>query len=376
MKKLLLISLLLAGCASTSTLQRAKLISVTNLIDSGKYSEAKEVVDEMTANSESAKWAKTWYLKGHLCQTAYTEGLKKNDKGLTELYPNQLSEAYSSYQKALRMGRSSKLERLIASRYSFLANLMQEQGERKFVDKQYNEATSLFEQAMAISQSKLLSAKRDLNSQFNAGLAAFEGKEWEIAIKHFQPLHKSQYSSNTTHLLFAAHLNQNDSIAAQRVLTEGVEMYNFPEDLVLLLTDLLYRRKEYGPMQQVLITAISKNPSNLMLNYTLGLAYQKQEQYQKAIETYNEAHKISPSQLQTLVNLATCHYNLGVEAFERSRIANNSNIVKEERSRSEAAFETAREWLNRSKELDTDNVSILLIINDLDRALRLVERNR
>jgi len=376
MKKLLLITILLAGCASTSTLQRAKLISVTNLIDSGKYSEAKEIVDEMTANSESVKWAKTWYLKGHLCQTAFTEGLKKNDKGLTELYPNQLSEAYSSYQKALKIGRNPKIERLIASRYSLLANLMQEQGERKFADKQYNEATIFFEQAMAISQSNLLSTKPDLNLQFNAGLAAFEGKEWEKAIKHFQPLHKNQYSSNATHLLFASHLNQNDSIAAQRALTEGIEIYNHPEDLVLLLTDLLYRRKEYGLIQQVLITAISKNPSNLMLIYSLGLTYQKQEQYQKAIETYNEAHKISPNHLQTLVNLATSHFNLGVEALERSRIASSSIIVKEERNRSSAAFETARVWLNFSKEIETENVSILLAIHDLDRALRLAERNR
>ncbi len=376
MKKLLLITILLAGCASTSTLQRAKLISVTNLIDSGKYSEAKEIVDEMTANSESVKWAKTWYLKGHLCQTAFTEGLKKNDKGLTELYPNQLSEAYTSYQKALGMGRSSKLERLIASRYSLLANLMQEQGERKFASKQYNEATSMFEQAIAISQSKLLSAPTDFNLQFNAGLAAFEGGDWERAMKHFEPLHKRQYSSNATHLLYAIHMQRNDPDAALRVLHEGVETYNYPENLVLLLTDLLYQRKEYSAVQQVLSTAISKNPDNLNLHYTLGLAFQKQELYPNAIEAYNEALKISPNHLQTLVNLATCHYNLGVEALERSRTASNSNTVKEERNRSAAAFSIARDLITRSKDIETENASILLAIHDLDRALRLAEKNR
>ncbi|PKP39422.1 MAG: hypothetical protein CVT98_01875, partial [Bacteroidetes bacterium HGW-Bacteroidetes-15] len=147
MKRLLLLVILFSGCSLLSPLQRSKFITLSNLIDTKKFAEAKDVVEAMIDDEQSVKWPRTWYYKGYLCQEAYHEGAKKNDKALMELYPEQLFVAYYSYHKALFLDKSGKVEKQIAPKYVLLANELQKMGEAHFKGKRYAEAFKSFEHA-------------------------------------------------------------------------------------------------------------------------------------------------------------------------------------------------------------------------------------
>ena len=376
MKRLLILTVFLGGCAVLSPLQRSKLLTVSNLIDTGKFVEAKEVVEELVTDNESNKWARTWYLKGNLCQTAYQEGVRKNDKSLQELYPEQLYVAFTSYARALTLDKGGRLERQIAPKYVLLANELQKVGETHFRARRYPDALKAFEFAHRISQSRILSVEPDINLVYNIALAAYESKEWDKAKQHLEQLHNGNYSPNATHLLSNANLEMGDTLSAQKILREGIGKYKDNIDLVLLLTDLHHKRNETDAAINMLDEVIAKNPSNYFYVYTKGLVYQKAHQYQNAIDIYKQANVIAPDELMVYINIATAYYNIGVSFEENTRTINNNRLVQEEKAKSQAAFNSAITWLDKAYDRGIDDATILSKVYDLYRLLRVTEKVR
>ncbi len=368
--------LLLLGCSGISTLQKSKLLTVSNLIETAKFSEAKEVVEEMIADRESSKWPRTWYYRGVLCQTAYLEGVKKNDKSLSELYPDQLYVALESYEKALALEKGGRLDRQIAPRYVSLANEFQKAGEQHFRARHYGGALRAFEMALKISGSPILEVETDNNLVFNSGLAAYESRDWEKAIKYLGKLHKEKYSENATHLLFLAKIEKADTAAAKRVLNEGIEKYRGNEEFVMQLTDLYFTGNETEKALQLLDEAARSDSLNAKYPFTKGLVFHKSAQYARAIEEYLKAHRLAPGNYLIQVNIAACYFNTGVEIDEKARTIMNSRLVQEEKAKSAAAYESAVEWLDKVYGSDTTDQEILLQVWDLYKALRMTDRMR
>ncbi|MDD2278429.1 MAG: tetratricopeptide repeat protein [Bacteroidales bacterium] len=374
MKKLLAILILFSSCSVISPLQRSKYLTLSNLIDASKYTEAKVVVDGMTEDKDSRKWARTWYYKGLLCQQAYTEGIKKNDASLTALYPNQLIVAYGSYSKALTLDRGGRIEKQIAPKFVLLANELQKVGEKNFRDKKYDESLEAFECALKITRNSSLSLEVDSNLMYNAALAAYEGKNWDKAITHLAKLHNQKYSVNTTHLLSDVYLQKGDTTLAEKTLYEGVKQFNFDNKLMLLLTDLLYQTNNADIALQRLNEAIAKRPKDHTLFFTKGLLYQKTNKYQEAIDSYTEAYKQAPDEPMVYLNIATCYFNMGVEIDETTLRLTNIRAVQEQKVKSAKAFSEATHWLDKARDKGVVDKNTFQGVNELYRMLGVTNK--
>ncbi len=374
MKRLLLLTVLFCGCSVLTPLQRSKFLTVTNFIDTEKYTEAKEVIEEMISDSESSQWARTWYLKGLLCQEAYNKGVKDNDKELTRLYPNQLYVAFNAFEKARSKDKRGKLEKQLAPKYVLLANNFKNLGENHFNDKRYQDALRAFDYALKISKNSILEIELDNNLVYNAALAAYKGENWEEAIKHLKHLHKENYSTNATHLLFNANIENEDTLAAREVMLEGIEKYDDNVEMVLLLTDILFASGSSNEAIDVLNKEIEKNPSNYKFYYTKGLVYQKLMEYDNAIDSYTTAIVHAPKEPMIYYNLAACYYNIGVDIEEKTRTLTNNRRVVELRAKSAEAFDTATDWLDKASERAEGNSEVLTKIYNLYRALRINDK--
>ncbi|MFO8022842.1 MAG: hypothetical protein R6U65_10280 [Perlabentimonas sp.] len=374
MKRLLLLTVLFCGCSVLTPLQRSKFLTVTNFIDTEKYTEAKEVIEDMISDTESSQWARTWYLKGLLCQEAYNKGVKDNDKELTRLYPNQLYVAYNAYEKARSKDRRGKLEKQLAPKYVLLANNFKNLGENHFKEKRYQDALRAFDYALKISKNSILEIELDNNLVYNAALAAYKGENWEEAIKHLKHLHKENYSTNATHLLFNANIENEDTLAAREVMLEGIEKYDDNVEMVLLLTDILFASGSSDEAIDVLNKEIEKNPSNYKFYYTKGLVYQKLMEYDNAIDSYAAAIVHAPKEPMIYYNLAACYYNIGVDIEEKTRTITNNRRVVELRAKSAEAFDTATDWLDKASERAEGNSEVLTKIYNLYRALRINDK--
>ena len=373
MKRLLFLILILSGCTVMTPLKRSKLISVFHLIETQKYNDAKDLVEEMVDDEESSQWSRTWYARGLLSQTAYRDGIEKNDKKKYELYPDQLYVAIESYEKALELD-PGKLERQLAPNYVLLANDFQKLGEKNFQDKKFDDALKAFEQALEITRSPILSMHVDTSLVFNAAISAYEAQNWDKAIKHLNTLHDYNYSANAAHLLFEANLADGDTISAQNVLTEGIEKYDDNHDLILLLSDLLFQLNEVEQAVDLLDSAMVKYPGEHIFPYTQGLIYQKAGQYNDAIEAYKKANELAPDDLMIYVNIATCYYNIGVDIEESARTLTLNRLVQQEKSRSAEAFENAVIWLDKAYDQEPEDEVVIQKLFQLYKSLRINDK--
>ena len=377
MKNLLFIFLLtivLGGCSVFQPLQKRKLIAVFHLIETAKYADAKVASAELINDKEASQWPKTWYARGVLSQNAYREGIKKNDRKLTELYPDQLYVTMESFDKALALDKAGRLQRQLAPRYILLANDFQILGERHFRNKKYEDALRAFEQALEISEKPVLMMQADTNLVYNTALAAFESKNWDKAISYLGRLHDEKHSANVAHLLFEANFRKGDTLAAEKVLKEGVESYEDNQELVLLLADFFISINDTISALQSLDKAIASNTQNPRLHYAKGLIYQKSGLYTEAIQAYSQTLSLAPGDLMAFVNMATCYYNIGVEIEENARTIMDSATVREEKERSEEAFKAAEEWLDKAYQMNPTDQVIIGRLYELYKSLRITDK--
>lgn len=368
------LTFLLSGCAIFTPLQKSQLIPVFHLIQSARYNEAKGAVDELVGSENSAKWARTWYARGLLSQTAYREGISKNDKKLFELYPDQLYVAFESFERADSLDKSGRLDKKMRPRYVLLANDFQKTGERHFNNKEYSEALRAFEHALGIIQRPQFDLKTDTNLVYNTALAAYEARKWDKAAQYLKRLHEYDYSPNVAHLLYNASLAKGDTLSGKNVLREGIEKYEDNETLVLLLADLHLLREEYASAVLVLDQAILRDSANFVYHNTKGMIYQRIEDFENAITAYKDAIELAPDEHMIYLNLATCYYNIGVDIEESTRTMTNISLVLRERQKSSAAFEQAVQWLDKVYEKEPDDQEVLRRLHELYRMLRIYDK--
>jgi tetratricopeptide (TPR) repeat protein len=375
MKKILFITMvLLCGCSVLPALQQRKLVSVFHLIETAKYEDAKELVEEMVQETESSQWAKTWYARGLLCQSAYKEGMEKKDKKLFELYPDQLNVAWESYEKALSLDKDGRIEKQLPARYIYLSNEFQKSGERHFDQKRYGDALLAYERALKVAASPLLSVISDTGLVFNAGLAAYEAKDWDKAAEFLGRLHAQKHASNTTHLLMVVHLSKGDTLSAIATGMQGVNWYQYPENLVLLTTDLLNHQGNTQGALELLDRAIARDTGSFVFRYTKGLVLQKAGRYTEAVEEYRNAFHGNPLKPEPPLNIATCYYNIGVEIEAYARTLTSSHEVQMERAKAASAYRASEFWIKKAFEMKPTNQEIRVKLHQLSMALRLTEK--
>lgn len=355
-------------------LQKSQIISVFHLIETAKYNEAKGAVEEMINDEESAEWARLWYARGLLSQTAYREGIRKNDKKLYELYPDQLYVAFESYERAVALDKKGKLEKQLKPNYVLLVNEFQGLGQREFKAGKYPEALKAFEHALCITELVDHSLPLDTGLVYNAALAAYEGSNWGKSVEYLGRLHGFRHSVNATHLLFNAQMNAGDTLSARKVLEEGIDAFEEDEILVLLLADLHVRLGQTQEAIGVLDAAIAREPGKAVYHNTKGLIYQKNEEYPQAIAAYQQAVALDPDDLMAFLNIATCYYNIGVEIEEGTLTMTNIYLVQREKEKSAEALQAAVVWLDKVYEKQPEDQQVLARLYELYRMLRINDK--
>lgn len=354
--------------------QKSRVMAVKQMIDTEKYEEAKEAIELAVWNDKTSRWARTYYTKGLLCQTAYEAGVKKNDSKLTKLYDDQLFVAYESYEKALELDARERLHTVIRQKYYLLSNDFRSLGEKLFTKGEYKEALRAFEQALQIGESELISAKRDTNLIFNAAMAAYESKNWETARMYLSQLHKEAYSTAASLLLSMAALNAGDTLRSEEVLLEGMELYQYDDSLVMYMVNQLVLTERPQKAIELLDSAIQVRSDNHMFYWALGLVYRRMENYDKAITSFLKADELSPDNPTLYYHIGVCYYNMGIDLRETALDIVEKEKYREIREQYLGQFKQAVYWLERSYKLDPQNEETITILYQLYYQLQMKEK--
>jgi tetratricopeptide (TPR) repeat protein len=354
MNRSLLVGLVLLTLPVALYSQKSRVFSVIQLIESGKYTEAKEAIELAVWNDKTSRWSRTYYAKGLLCQKAYEQGIEKNDEKLTSLYPDQLIVAHSSYEKALELGPGNRIRSAISVHYYSLANLFKSQGSAYYRNKQYSKALKAFEHALLVNNSSVIESSMDTSLVFNTALAAFESRNWEKAISYLTGLNDDGYSPESAILLYRSYMHQGDSIEAEMVLKEAIGYYESDEDLVMQLVDHLVDDHRLEEAIEILSEAGIRHPDHSVFPWTRGLLYEKLERNEEAIQSLLLALELSPEEPGILYGLGICHFNLGVSYEENARNISNRIAYQQVREEARKQFLIAIDYLEKTKSLNPE----------------------
>jgi tetratricopeptide (TPR) repeat protein len=370
------ILILFLGCMVVSVSgQKSRVLSVMQMIDSKKYSEAKEAIELAVENSRTAQWPRTYYVKGLLCQTAYEDGVEKADSKLTKLYEDQLYVAYDAYERALELDARQRTHASIAKKYYALSNDFRQLGQAHYKKKEYAQAMRAFEHALLLSRSELLSVPVDTSLVYNAALAAYESKNWEKAIGYLTGLHDDAFSTDASLFLIQAHLQNGDTLEAETTMLEGVKIYGYSDTLVMQAVNWFTTSHRSDQAIEILEEAIERHPDHFRYYWALGLVYGEMEDYPKAIESFKKALDLTaetPPELYYQIGM--CYYNMGIELREEALQITENDAYMKVRDQYLGEFREAVAWLEKSYELDPDNESTINRLYQLYYQLQMKEK--
>lgn len=372
-RRILLIFLAFLGFSALG--QKSRVLSVMQMIDSKKYTEAKEAIDLAVENERTANWHRTYFAKGLLCQTAYEEGMGTKDSKLTRLYDDQLYVAYDSYERALELDAREKIHASIAKLYYSLSNDFRQLGLAHYQKKEYPQALRAFEHALLVSKSKLINVPADTNLVYNAALAAYESKNWEKAIAFLTGLHEDAFAPAASLFLVDAHLQNGDTLKAESTMLEGVQNYGYADSVVMYVVNWFVLAKRMDRAIEILDEAIIRHPDNYRFHWALGLVYSEMENYREAILHLRKAVEVTTEeQAELYYQLGVCYYNIGIDLREAALQIRENDAYLEVRDQYLAQFREAVEWLERSYDLDPGNASTISRLYQLYYQLQMKEK--
>jgi tetratricopeptide (TPR) repeat protein len=373
MKRTLVLIHLLAAASLVSG-QKSRVLAVFQMIDAQKYEEAKEAIEQAAWNEKTSRWPRTYHAKGVLCQTAYEEGIKKKDPKLTDLYPDQLYVAYYAYERALVLDVRERLYPSISQRYYHLSNDFRMLGEELYGKKEYEKSLRAFENAILVNQSKLIQAKVDTNLIYNTAMAAYECRNWNKAIGYLSGLHKAAHAPSTSQLLFHALCENGDSVQAEKVLQEGVQLFDYEEQVVV---NLVHQYVQKGRMEQALSLleeALVRHPGNYRFWWGEGMIYSQAGRLDDAIKSLTTAIGLAPGEAKIYYHLGIVYYNKGIDLMEASLDIRENDTYLEMREQSRKEFLEALAWMERSYEIDPLDEETLSSLHQLYNQLQVNEK--
>jgi tetratricopeptide (TPR) repeat protein len=320
MKKItiLLMAVLISGVASA---QMGKVNAAETFIREGAFDKAKVSIEEAIANPKSAAAAKTYYVKGKLCQAAFDSG----DPNFISLYPDILMEAYNNFEKAVQMDPKMKNTLIKDNVYAMLGNSFLNDAINKFNEKDYEGAMKSFERNVMVSASDMYVGVVDTLVIFNAGLAAYNAELYPQAIEYFRICTTSGTEDTKPYIFISdSYMKMKDTLKAEEVLLEGVRAYPDTLDILLQSTQFYLDTNNSEKAFESLHRAMEKDPENYILYLVEGSLYMKLNKYPEAIESLNVSLGKNKEQFESNYNIGLCYVQIANDMLnEANMIADN-----------------------------------------------------
>jgi tetratricopeptide (TPR) repeat protein len=328
MKKItfLLLAVIISVAASA---QKGKITAAETFIREGAFDKAKEAIEAAIADPKSSGLAKTYYVKGKLCQAAYDSG----DPKFVGLYPDQLMEAYKNYQKAAQIDPKMKNTIIKDNTMALLGNSLLNDAIAKFNAKDFVGAMKSFDDNVKVSADEMYVGVVDTLVIFNAGLAAYNAEMYPKAIEYFRTCIASGTEDTKPYIFISdSYLKMKDTLNAEKALLEGVNAYPDTLDVILQATQFFLDTDQSEKAFTYVRKAMEKDPKNYILPLVEGSLYMKTNNYPKALESMQKSLDMNSKQFESNYNMGLCYVSLANEMLtEANLISDNKQyeIAKE-----------------------------------------------
>ena len=374
MKQIALAFILFTLSLSVSIAQKGKVSAALSLITNQSFETAKEKLDQAAVHAKTKDWPKTYYAYG----VFYHELFKSDNDELKGQYDNLLNEAYKNYKKAFEMDTLNKLQNQATdlNLYDFYNKLFM-QGVDYFNTEKYKEAGELWEYAVDIRQySTIMNESIDTSTMYNVAIAAMREGNHEKAIKFFKKVTEYDYNEGNTFILIKnSYLALNDSANAVKTLQEGFEKY--PEDQNVLI-ELINYYLTAGASQsalEYLSLAKEKDPTNASFHHAEGTLFDKMEDFDKSVASYEKAIELNPEFFDSYYNLGVLYFNNAVKIAEEANMTLDDKKYEELKKEADEVFNQAIPLFEKCHELDSNDINTMDNLKILYYRLKMDEKH-
>ncbi len=317
--------------------------------DQGKMDKAFEAI-EAVVNSTSPKDAKTinaprtWEVRGEIFQAI----AQSKDAKVKKLSADPLFEALKSYKKALLLDKKGRNANSIKIKLTLMENDFMNQAVEAFNNEDYARALQSFEQILEMKQLPVMKADalNDIDTViiFNAGLAAFNDKNYEKAIQFYTEAAKHGYNGGRSFsLLSKAQLENKDTLAAIKTLNDAFEKYPTDNSVLVEMINIYINTKKTNEAMKYLNLAIEQDPANASYYFARGSLLDGMNNQEDAIKSYEKAIELSKENYDAYYNLGALYYNNGVKQIEEA-----NKVPANENARYEAELAKSDIWFAKS----------------------------
>ena len=370
-KTIFLLALVLA--VSGAFAQKGKVTSAQNYKDTGKLDKALEAINEAVDPSnekaeKSLPWPKTWEVRGEIYQAIF----QSQDANIKKLADDPLTTALESYKKALELDEKGKSGNSVKIKLTLLTNDLTNQAVEAFNNNDYEAALKSFEQILEIQDIDIVKADNpdavDTVILFNTGLAAYNAKDYNKAVKFYGEAAKYGYNGARTYSLIAdAYIQMQDTVSALKTAQEGFEKY--PEDNTVLtsMIDLYLKTGQKEQAMKYLAMAIEQDPKNVTYHFAQGTLFETFGDEEHAIASYEKAIEVDPEFFNAYYNLGALYYNKGVKQIELANAvpANDNERYEAEFKKADVWFEKALPFMEKCREINADDSMTLESLKNL-----------
>jgi len=353
--------------------QKGKVSSAQNYKDTGKLDKALEAIEETVdpSNEKSEKtidWPKTWEVRGEIYQAIF----QSQDPNFKQLAEDPLTTALQSYKKALELDDNERSANSVKIKLTLLTNDLTNQAVEAFNNNDYETALRSFEQILEIQDIDIVKADNpdavDTVILFNTGLAAYNAKDFDKAIKYYKEAAKYGYNGARTYSLIAdTYLQKQDTTNAIKTAQEGFEKYPEDNGVLTSMIDLYLKTGQKQQAMKYLEMAIQQDPKNVTYHFAQGTLYESFGEEDNAIKSYEKAIEIDPTFFNAYYNLGALYYNKGVKQIEVANAvpANENEKYEAELKKADQWFEKALPYMEKCNELQPDDISTLESLKNL-----------
>ncbi len=313
------------------------LLAIPNLT-SAKASVDKAVVHPKTLEDPTA-WTYKAMIYGEL---ALLDTVPATSKPLIE-------EAKAAHKKAVELDKAGENKANLDNVSSSIFSQYElNQGVRSYQTNNFADAYTAFNNALAFRPG-------DTTITYYAGLSAINAKNYKDGISRYEDLIKTNFSANKSIYLDLSRLYsmEGDTAKAISIASEGAIKFNDSQ----LATQEIELSLMSGKQKEV-ITKISdqasKNPTNKLYPYYLGIAYSTIGEAGKAEESYLQAIKIDGNFADAYINVGGVLLNKAINLFNKA-----NQLPQNQQKEYDAMIKSAGEdlekafpYLSKASELD------------------------
>lgn len=365
MKRILVLFTLCLAAASTFA-QNAKRVSAYNYMKDGEFLKAKEPIDEAITDEKTGVDDKTWRYRGQI----YT-GLAQNDYAEVDK-AEAIKTAISSFEKAMELDEKEKWKQENLSGLAQAQNLAVNLGIQAYNEADYKNAASLF---LVGEEAAANLGVVDTMALYNAGLAAEQAGDFEMAIDQYKKATEIDYLGAKMYLYMAnLYQKQEDDEGYLAIIQEGRAAY--PEDSDLIVYELNYylKNQKFDEAKNNLLLAIEKEPNNKQLYFSLGVVYQELGNTEEAVNAYKKAIEMDSEYFDAVYNLGAFYFNEGVEMNNEANEIEDNEAYEAKRAEAKEEFKKGLPHLEKAHMLDPSDLGAMASLQQLYALLQMTEK--